>query len=102
VLVSNASGSERGAWPGAVPLNRQHDAAQRMKALKIFLETRGAGLANSGEMCFLLFRCISRDFQVLSMWTSFHSSGEFLAYYALPFVPSPERHPSFEHLFQPE
>ncbi len=46
-----------------------------MKALKNFLETRGAGLAHSGE---------------------------FLAYYALPFVPNPECHPSFEALFLSE
>ncbi|KAG1671386.1 hypothetical protein FOA52_011883 [Chlamydomonas sp. UWO 241] len=40
--------------------------------MRTFLETRGAGLAHTGE---------------------------FLAYYALPYVPNPEHHPSFEHLF---
>ena len=40
-----------------------------------YLETRGAGLAHTGE---------------------------FLPFYALPYVPQPEHHPSFEHLFQPQ
>eukprot|EP00955_Chlamydomonas_euryale_P071568 361107-Chlamydomonas_euryale.AAC.1 len=50
----------------------RQELAARMRVLKTFLETRGAGLAHTGE---------------------------FLAYYALPYVPTPEHHPSFEHLF---
>ena len=46
VLVANPGG-ERGASPaGGMP--RQQDLALRMKDLKTFLETRGAGLAHSG------------------------------------------------------
>ena len=49
--------------------------SSRMKAFKHYLETKGAALAKQGE---------------------------FLAYYALPYVTEPETHPSFSHLFSPE
>ncbi|KAG2428989.1 hypothetical protein HXX76_011233 [Chlamydomonas incerta] len=50
----------------------RHELALRMKVFKSYLEGRGAGLAHTPE---------------------------FLPYYALPYVPQPEHHPSFEGLF---
>jgi hypothetical protein len=46
-----------------------------MRALKHYLETQGAGLATSGQ---------------------------YLPYYALPYVPQPHLHPSFKHMFTDE
>ena len=48
--------------------------AATMREFKEYLEQRGAALARTGE---------------------------FLAYYALPFVPEPAQHPSFKGLFEP-
>lgn len=31
-----------------------------------------------------------------------YSSTQFLRYYALPYMPNPQHHPSFQELFQPE
>ena len=75
VLIASPALGARGSSPGVLAAARHQELASRMKGLKTFLETRGAGLAHTGE---------------------------FLAYYALPFVPVPDRHPSFEHLFQTE
>jgi hypothetical protein len=75
VLIASPGIGSRGSSPGVIGASKQQDLAARMKGLKTFLETRGAGLAHTGE---------------------------FLAYYALPFVPALDRHPSFEHLFQTE
>ena len=60
VLIANPGG-ERGASP-AGGLTRQQDLALRMKNLKTFLETRGAGLAHSGgghQGHFIIFRSLS-------------------------------------------
>ncbi|GAX80752.1 hypothetical protein CEUSTIGMA_g8187.t1 [Chlamydomonas eustigma] len=71
--TSGPPGSSGGS--SSIKGNKEQELTVRMKAFKAYLETRGAGLANTGE---------------------------FLAYYALPFVPSPEHHPSFKHLFLPD
>ena len=51
-----------------------NDLSASMKHFKKFLETRGKALA---------------------------ADSEFLAYYALPYVPEPQKHPSFDLVFKP-
>ena len=60
---------------GALGAAARQDLTHRMKALKHYLETQGAGLATSGQ---------------------------YLPYYALPYVPQPHLHPSFQHMFTAE
>lgn len=57
--------------PGPTPPTRE--PSPRMAHFKQFLETRGSALAHTPA---------------------------FLAYYALPYVPQPERHPAFEGLYE--
>eukprot|EP00873_Tetraselmis_striata_P006543 jgi/Tetstr1/426807/TSEL_017022.t1 len=65
-----------GALPAAVahssPVRVREELAMRMRGFKAYLETRGAELARTGE---------------------------FLPYYALPYVGAPAEHPSFKELF---
>lgn len=64
-------------WP-LITHKDQHDkldSLQRMAKFKNYLETRGAILV---------------------------SHADFLPYYALPHVPEPENHPSFQHLLDPQ
>jgi hypothetical protein len=64
VLVAAHGRDAGGGAGGSAGEAGRAELALRMRVLKTFLETRGAGLAHTGE---------------------------FLAYYALPYVPNPVR-----------
>ena len=76
-----AAGGKKGALPeqGAKKLPRGQeegvDLSPGMARLRAFIETRGADAARTEE---------------------------FLPYYALPFVPRPQKHPAFKALFEPK
>ena len=76
-----AAGGKKGALPeqGAKKLPRGQeegvDLSPGMARLRAFIETRGADAARTEE---------------------------FLPYYALPFVPRPQKHPAFSKLFEPK
>ena len=76
-----AAGGKKGALPeqGAkkLPRGREEgvDLSPGMARLRAFIETRGADAARTEE---------------------------FLPYYALPFVPRPQKHPAFSKLFEPK